>query len=356
MGSKPTGISASRGAAILGLNQYQTMFEIWQIIMEERQPGFNSLAGYTMPEPPDNAAIRWGLAFEDAVCELAGNEYDSHIVLKEEFNSLNHIHKHYFLRRGYINIEIPITCHVDGFYDAGTSPFKTMVIHEGKTTSIMTFNKKWGPPETDKIPREYQVQCQHQMACTGASDVILSVLVFPKSPEEWEQAEWSVVQFEENNPWFIEKKKRYSTMFWAQSLSQMGFFHQYHIKRNQDLIDSIIEKYSRFWEKNILGEIPPDPINIDDIKRLAPEPVGTIVLPDHIIDLYREYKLIKKEIGASGTSAKRAEQVKTLILDAARKIESVIDDESTDKWLFYDSCGNKLGSWGKNKRGSYVFR
>ena len=58
----------------------------------------------------------------------------------------------------------------------------------------------------------------------------------------------------------------------------------------------------------------------------------------------------------SGAPAKRAEQLKILILNAAREMESVLDDESTDKWLFYDNSGNKLGSFGRDKRGRYVFR
>jgi len=36
MGSKPVGISASRGAAVLGESDYQKVFEIWQRIREER--------------------------------------------------------------------------------------------------------------------------------------------------------------------------------------------------------------------------------------------------------------------------------------------------------------------------------
>jgi predicted phage-related endonuclease len=36
----PINISASRGAAILGLSDYQTPVQVWLQIMESRDPGF----------------------------------------------------------------------------------------------------------------------------------------------------------------------------------------------------------------------------------------------------------------------------------------------------------------------------
>ena len=71
MGSKPVGISASRGAAVLGISDWQTQFEVWQLIMEERQPGFNASRGYVLPEFKESASLRWGNAFEDANIALS---------------------------------------------------------------------------------------------------------------------------------------------------------------------------------------------------------------------------------------------------------------------------------------------
>jgi predicted phage-related endonuclease len=74
MGSQPKGISASRGAAILGLSEFATPFEIWQIICEEREPGFNEKKGFALPVREETAAMRFGNAFESAVIELAERE------------------------------------------------------------------------------------------------------------------------------------------------------------------------------------------------------------------------------------------------------------------------------------------
>ena len=54
MGSIPVGISASRGAAILGLSQYKTPVAAWLELMESIEPGFCEQHGYKVPERADS--------------------------------------------------------------------------------------------------------------------------------------------------------------------------------------------------------------------------------------------------------------------------------------------------------------
>ena len=350
MGSKPIGISASRGAAVLGLSNYTTQFQVWQQIMEERNPGFNSLHGYVFPEFEGNASTRWGLAFEDSIIELAEQKTDDLIGAREKFFSYKDF----------------ITCHIDGCYSNGVDyklkKPKPKTLHEGKTTTAWTHRLKWGEPGSDRIPQDYHVQVQHQMLCTGAEQAIVSVLVFPESPEKWEEMGWEI-EWEMDKDlignYFMSKSSYYadriSCIIWAQTLDQMGFFHQYTVNRNQELICKMVENYSQFWQENILGEIPPDPKNYEDIKRMVPNPCGTIIVDDQTADWYREYKDINEELRGSGQMGKRREQLKVKILDRARKLESTIDDDSTDKWIFLDPKGEKVGQYSKTKKG-YMFR
>ena len=69
MGSQPAPgtYSASRVSALIGLNPFQTSLEAFQTMQEEIKPGWNSAHGYTLPEKPDSAALRWGSAFESAI-------------------------------------------------------------------------------------------------------------------------------------------------------------------------------------------------------------------------------------------------------------------------------------------------
>ncbi|MDR0475088.1 MAG: YqaJ viral recombinase family protein [Treponema sp.] len=346
MGSTPKGISASRGAAVLGLSEFQTPLEVFQRIMEEREPGWNTAHGYALPPEPDSAAIRWGSAFEGAVIELAERVTENEIGSRESFFScygLDVTGKPLY-SSGIYNY---ITCHIDGRYYVGGDS-----LHEGKTTSSSIFYKKWGTPGTDHIPRTYQVQVQHQMLCTGASEAIVSVLVFPETPEAWEKMGWKA----RNTPtgdWMIEKIIDDKCLDfthpanWAKVFYQIGCFHQYPVKANPEAQRMMAEAYREFWEKHILTGIPPEPHNYDDIKRLFTEPVGTIVCDTAMTAWWREYDAIRKEIGESGNAAKRMKKLKLRILNETRKTNPVMDDESQEKVIYRDSSGNKLGQYSK---------
>ena len=278
-----------------------------------------------------------------------------------------------------------ITCHVDGLYivnDESSPIFNGPLLHEGKTTTSYGFGDKWGEPGTDKIPVEYQIQVQHQMLCTGADSAIVSVLVFPKRPEDWEAEGWYITEEEmegftvikNNNTREIGEPETlvdgdevqlkrqlmrapwYNTRFMSMALDMMGFFHQYVIPADRDLHKLMLDKYRVWWTKYVLSETPPAPANYSDIRAMITEPVGTIIVDRDTARWFKEFKDIGSEIGATGNLAKRRDQLKTLILEHARALESTIDDESTDKWIFRDYRGRKLGSYGKTKSSSIVFR
>lgn len=340
----PINISASRGASILGLSSWKTPVETWLEIMESRDPGFCEKNNYELPVFEYNAAMRWGHAFESAIIELAENRQDCRIFDREVL-----------YKNGLF-----MTCHIDGQYHS-------RLLHEGKTTSHFYFRDNFGEPGTDQVPVEYQIQCQHQMICTGAEKVILSVLVFPKRVEEWEEMGWYPVDEYKNNKWslytygqvgsidhgsgdFIDPKD------WARILDQMGYFHQYEITAHAELQDLMIKHYTDFWNNNVLAGIPPEPKTYNDIKRLVREPVGTIIADENIERLMSEYKHIKSEIGQGGGLHKRIDQIKIEVMQYMTKQTGVIDDDSQDKFILRNQAGKKIASYSKNKNGSYVFR
>ena len=364
MGSLPIGLSASRAAAILGMSPWATSFSVWQDIMEARHPnmegkGFNAARDYDYTPFEGNASTRWGTAFEDAVIKLAEERAGMIITDREGEYSASDLDY--------------VTCHIDGAYKGNPVEelFKMETfpprppLHEGKTTTSYGYSDKWGEPGSDRIPVEYQLQVQHQMLCTGADECIVSVLVFPKRPEEWEAEGYEVIP-QSDGTYLIGRKIENGDYkgcghiiypeIWAQSLAQMGFFHQYVVKSDPDLQSLMLDKYRVWWTKYVIGETPPAPANYADIRAMITAPVGTIIVDDQTSRWFKEYKDIGSEIGKSGNSAKRQEQLKTLILDHARGLESTLDTESTDKWIFMDGKGQKLGSYGRTKKGTMVFR
>jgi predicted phage-related endonuclease len=383
--STPINISASRGASILGLSKWKTPVQSWLEIMEALQPGFCEKHKYNLPEFEKNAALIWGTAFESAIIELAEKKQDDVIGYREKY-----FKKVIFCSspRKKISGYDAITCHIDGQYAKNIN-----ILHEGKTTSYFYWHDNFGEPGTDKVPIEYQIQCQHQMICTDAKKVILSVLVFPKRVEEWEEMGWEVISPDNEFPvWKLYNEKFLKTgmspINWAISLNEMGYFHQYEIKSHPELQKSMIQHYTEFWNENVLSEKEPIPQTYDDIKALCTEPVGTILTDndytcndchhkwrtietykncpecqsediesrDTIANLMAEYKNIKSEIGGTGPLAKRANQIKVAVLDYMHNAGAIIDDESQDKWILRDQSGAKLASYGKYKNGVFGFR
>jgi len=331
VGSSPRGISGSRAAAVLGLSEFTSRFEVWQQIKEEREPGFNAKRGYIMPVFEGNAATRWGLAFEDAVVQLAEQVMGISIGAREQMFS-----------RDYL------TCHIDGCYGAivGNEPFPKL--HNGKTTNQRTFWQKWGEPGTANVPQSYQIQGQHDMLVSGAEQTILSVLVFPEMPDEWEKQGWEVRMDIKTEPFFLHNKNSgnlSSPMAWAGPLAEMGFFKQYIIPADKEAQGVMLESYRKFWRDHIDGDAEPKPETPEDIARAFPAPVGTIVVTDQVAAWIAERNAITDEIGGKGPLSKRKDQLKVDILDWARKQDATIDDESKEKTIFMSSDGRKIASW-----------
>jgi hypothetical protein len=349
------------------MSPWASPFKVWQDIMEAREPGFNKARGYDYEAFEGNASTRWGLAFEDAIVKLAEEKQGREIGSREDafmyyMDAKNQAPVHMAEGMGFKDeYKYPhITCHVDGLYTVNdeNNPmiFNGPRIHEGKTTTAYGFSDKWGEPGSDRIPIEYQIQVQHQMLCTGADEAIVSVLVFPKRPDEWEAEGYQIKGETDDYEIFKDDKFLSAPIEWAEILTEMGFFHQYTVKADPALHAKMLEKYEAWWAKHVLGGKLPDPVDYADIRAMITAPTGTILIDDDTARWFKEYKDIGSEIGATGNLAKRRDQLKTLILKRAKAVESTLDDESTDKWIFRDGQGNKLGSYGKNAKGSMIFR
>jgi hypothetical protein len=337
--------------------------------MEEREPGWNAAHGLTLPPEPDNAAMRFGTAFESAVIELAERETGRKIADRE----MAFVHDFDVSHFGYIGDGLKpdfiesqnlfLTCHVDGRYQ--DRPVIT-TLHEGKTTSSFMFREQWGEPGTDRIPRPYQAQAQHQMLCTGAERVIVSVLVFPETPEAWEKMGWrprpikTAMGKKPVSGYIIKKEGDNDNYFypseWARILRDMGFFHQYTVEADPSAHKMMAERYERFWKKHVVPGVPPEPQNYDDVKRIFREPKKTVVCDSVMASWFREYAEIGEEIGEKSPAKIRRNRLRQKILIAARKMEGVEDDDSADALIFRDEAGKKLGQFSKTKAGALVFR
>jgi hypothetical protein len=325
---QPIKISASRGAGILGVSKYKTSLQSWLEIMEQMNPGFCATNKFVVPEFEYNSAMKWGHAFENSIIELVEEKIHGRIINREKSFEKDFI-----------------TCHIDGQYSRMHD--NEIKLHEGKTTGIKTFYSEWGEPGTDRVPMDYQIQTQHQMICTGASEVILSVLVFPRRVDEFESGGWSIQQHEKLDYYclFNEKEQRATTPEnWAEVLNDMGYFHQYFIHPNKTLQELMLDKYSDFWNNNVLKQIPPEPVSCDDIKSIYTEPKGTVIASEQVERWNSERKQLNEEIKEM---KKKSEQLKFLEQDFLRTAEKVIDEETREKTYLMSRDGKKIASYGK---------
>lgn len=353
MGSTPVGLySASGVSAILGLNQYKTPVHAWQEIMEKLEPGFNGKMGYKLPVFEESAAIRWGLAFEDAVIRLAEERENSEIIHRE---------KAFDIGFG----DFSLTCHIDGQFKKFSDGLA--VLHEGKTTNTRAFyqikdeKKRWGDPGTDECPEEYQIQAAVQRICTGAELVKLSVLVFPNPQQEYEDLGWIVQEdgiiYKETKEFGIDDGVCIDKKEWCDVLNEMGNFHEYHLPTNEPLEKIIIEKIQQFDRDFVQTKIPPTPKNYDDVRRLLTNPIGTVLATESLAEKAREYSEITAQIGDSGPLAKRKDKLKTEILSEVMTTKKDDWADPPNKVIIINPEGGEvLASFSKDKNGKLTFR
>jgi len=331
MGANPQNISASRGGAVLGLSKWATPLDVWIKIMGEHNPAVLEKHGLEVPPREDKALFRWGHAFESAIIRIAEIEAGQDISAREQFFEIED--KPY------------ITCHIDGHY-ASTDG----TLHEGKTVFERAFNAEWGEPGTDHVKDVYQIQCQHQMACTGADKVILSALVFPKIVDEWEAA-GTVATLMDNkysDPFWVLKTEfgDVDPLVWAMQLRDMGYFKQYFIYRDEELIEKMIDQYDNWWNEYVVGENLPPAQTMNDVKNLITSPVGTIVASPKIERISALDKALAEEI--RNAEKKRKEYKLAIAKFMHQNLEgAALDDDSREKLLLMDQSGRKIRSMSK---------
>jgi hypothetical protein len=345
----PTGISGSRAAAILGLSKYSTPFTVWQDIQEQRHgDGWNKSQGYVYEPFQGNSITEFGHAFEDSIValtekvtghQITDREMECHLIMKKTAISST-----------FLPSQRPeITCHIDG------KIFDYTKLFEGKHTNFRVFGMDWGEPGTDRVPTAIQCQVQHNMAVTGLTEAIVSVLVIPATVQDFEDQGWQAHYDSVNGVHFLKNhntEQIIDPMKWASVFAEIGNFHQYHIEAKPDTQKLLLEMYEDFWQKYVIGETPPDVVDYEDVRRVFSEPKGTLIISETdtiagelIADAMREYKDINGQIGNSGRLAKRKIFLKTKILDFAKDKTTVLDDESQEKIVFRDETGKKLGQF-----------
>lgn len=227
------GIGGSDVATILGLNPYKTPLQLW----EEK-------TGKSSGSAADEAAY-WGTVLEDIVAK----EFSHRTGMKvQKVNYMLSKGEDGWMRgnidRAVVNPAIAGRVSVlkpEKVEECGRL-LSTDIGLECKTANSFMVDQ-WGDSQeaeilngkvvTDhKIPLYYETQIQWYMAVTGIETFYVAVLIGGQD------------------------------------------FRMYEVKRDEDVIDAIVSKCRDFWENHVLKDVPPAPINVDDIKKLYAKDSG----------------------------------------------------------------------------------
>jgi predicted phage-related endonuclease len=324
----PIDISASTGAKILNVSQWGNSLNAFLEIMERREPGYCERKGYTPPENDYNLAMQFGHAFEDAICSIVERVHGDRIINREKLYT-----------RDYL------TCHPDGEFETERAGI------ENKVTNIYSFRDNWGEPGSGAVAMDTQIQVQHQMILTGWKLVYVNVLVLPCRVDDWEKLGWTVEKDVYNGGYYLRNVNIWKTISaseWATTLHQMGFLHTYKVEADPELQERMIAEYRKFWETNILADVPPLVEDYESIKKLLAHPAGHVIVGNHVEKMVKEIKDITHEIGPSGPNAKRKDVLKARIMKEAIRARKVKDEDAKTKIVLFNDCGQKLGTIGKN--------
>jgi len=216
--------------------------------------------------------IYWGNVLEDVVA----NEYAARTGYKVQRRNEPRLHPSLSIARA--NLDRIVVSHPDG---PGVLECKTA----GRRSD------DWGEPGTDEIPQYYLTQVVHYLAVTGYAWADLAVL-------------------------FLGDRQ----------------FAVYHIRRDDELIQSILDIEKSWWRDHVEARVPPEPMSADDLlKRWPRDTAGEVVaspaVEQSVIDL----------------RAVRAEE--KVIADRRNELEFGIKTAMADASVLVAPSGKPLVTW-----------
>jgi len=240
LAERRTGLGASDMGAVLGLDPYRTPFQVWQE-KTGRIPPFDG-----------NLATRTGAWLEEFIAQEYCRETGQRV--QRWTACLRHP-------------TAPLLAHPDrlvipaGQYRAHIrNQVRTDKGLECKHTSVYAAGaqSEWGAAGSDQIPARFLLQCAQNMALANVPHWDLAVLI------------------------------------------GNGEFRVYHLHRDAELEDLLIEEGSRWWRDHVVADIPPDPRSEGEARQRWPQhrTGQTLTLDDAAWGDFQDYRQLKGEMAA----------------------------------------------------------
>jgi len=194
----------------------------------------------------DNLPIRFGSFAE----EFVASEYASATGYQVVHQTEPIIHEMHPFLQGHIDRFV--------FANGAIANSKPSHLLECKTANPFA-RSDWGDVGSDEVPMSYLAQCHWYLALTQLERCDLAVL-FGNSE-----------------------------------------FRIYHIDRDAELENSLIEKAVHFWERHVIADEPPSPQTLADYQQLFHTEVAgkTITASDKDLALITQFQTLTKELGCA---------------------------------------------------------
>ena len=235
--------------------------------------------GEGAPAPADDSPdtpIYWGNVLED----LVAREYSKRTGHKVRRVSRQLRHKE--VRIATANIDRLVVATEDG-----------PGVLECKTARVSTDD--WGEPGTDEVPDYYLAQVVHYLAVTGHGWADLAVL-------------------------FLAERR----------------FAIYHIRRDDELVASILDTEQRWWREHVEARVPPPPMSAEDMARMWPKDNGSQVVATPSVEA------ACRELAAVKAGLKKLDEQKAAL-------ESEIKGAIGEASALVDPAGRPLATWKASK-------
>lgn len=272
LASRKTGIGGSDVAAVLGLSRFRTAVDVYMDKLGQAEPQEASDAMY------------WGTTLE----QIVAKEFQRRTGMKVQRVNFT-LHKGEGgwmianIDRAIVNPEISGNVRVIP-EEKRTSDrmLTTDVILECKTANAFSASE-WGETQEHeirtgelvtehKIPVFYETQVQWYLGITGAKTCYVAVLIGGSD------------------------------------------FRIYKVDRDEAVIAALVEHCGKFWRENVLAKKAPDPVCVEDVKKLFPSDDGEMVeatnaqatdigelrtLGERIDELKKQQEVVKTRLTAS---------------------------------------------------------
>lgn len=250
-------LGGSDAAAVMGLSPWETPVELWQA-----KTGRKVKSNYVDPLAEKRYAR--GHKLEPFIREMVIDKLVGEYGLQVELVACN---------KRYSDADYPfLACEIDfELVLTGDVVIGGRLVHferehcNADAKSVTGFaRKKWGDVDTEDVPIEYAAQFMHGLGVTDRDVCLVAAL---RSFDDVD-------------------------VFW--------------VLRDDETVEAMRAKMVDFWVNHVQADVPPDPINFADIKRLFPMDNGEArEATAEIADKVAELKAVKARLKADEEKAER---------------------------------------------------